>query len=98
MKASLQELVDLTPDQEKAWKRFEKAFKDFKKAGGNFYTVLETVYGYNGKYIYEVDNDGDHFVGDVSMPSIMDMGLSGFADDWHGFILKEGVEISEDGS
>lgn len=93
MAKTLQEMVDLTPEQAKAWKRFEKAFRDFKKAGGKFYTVLETVYGYNGEYIHEVDNDGDHCTADVSMPSIMDMGLSGFADDWHGFILKEGVEV-----
>lgn len=96
MAKTLQEIVDLTPEQLKAWKRFERAFKDFKKAGGNFYTVLETVYGYNGKDIYDVDNDGEHDTQSVSMPSIMDRGLSGFADDWHGFVLKAGVEVTDD--
>ncbi|WP_261666927.1 hypothetical protein [Erwinia mallotivora] len=96
MRRTLQQLVDLTPEQLKAWKRFERAFKDFKKAGGKFYTVLETVYGYNGEHIHDVDNDVGHHVQGVSMPSIMDRGLSGFADDWHGFILKDGVEVADD--
>lgn len=96
MAKTLQELVDLTPEQLKAWKRFERAVKDFKTAGGKFYTVLETVYGYNGEDIDDVDNDGEHNTQSVSMPSIMDKGLSGFADDRHGFVLKDGVEVSDE--
>ncbi len=34
--ATLQELIDLTPEQEKAWKRLEKAVKDFRAAGASF--------------------------------------------------------------
>ncbi|WP_313611702.1 hypothetical protein [Pantoea piersonii] len=93
MAKSLQEMVELTAEQAKAWKRFEKAFKDFKNAGGKFYTVLETVYGYNGEDISDVSSDEGHYTQDVYMPSITDRGLSGFADDWHGFILKPGVEV-----
>ncbi|MFY4620124.1 hypothetical protein PQ657_29315, partial [Escherichia coli] len=32
--ATLQELIDLTPEQEKAWNRLVKAVKDFWAAGG----------------------------------------------------------------
>ncbi|MGQ7198499.1 hypothetical protein ACUOA9_35320, partial [Escherichia sp. HC-TM1] len=39
--ATLQELIDLTPSQERAWKRIEKAVKDFRAAGGVFYSVLD---------------------------------------------------------
>lgn len=92
--ATLQELIDLTPEQSKAWKRFEKAVKDFKAAGGEFYTVLETVSGYNGKYVKYIENDEDNGTDSVSMPSVLDVGFSGFADDAHGFVLKDGVEIN----
>lgn len=37
--ATLQELIDLTPEQEKAWNRLVKAVKDFRAAGGKFYSV-----------------------------------------------------------
>jgi hypothetical protein len=40
------ELIDLTPAQEKAWKRLEKAVKDFRAAGGKFYSVLDTLSAY----------------------------------------------------
>lgn len=93
MARNLQNMVSLTPEQHKAWKRLEKAFKDFKKAGGEIYTVLDTVNAYNGQYIAGVDSDvGLHTAG-VLMPSITDPGFCSFADDWHGFILKEGVEV-----
>lgn len=95
MKATLQELVNLTPEQARAWKRFEKAAKDFEKAGGKFYTVLGTISGYNGQYIEDVDNDVGEYTQSVYLPSFMNMGLSGFADDWHGFVLKDGVEVIE---
>lgn len=93
MARNLQSMVDLTPEQLKAWKKLERAFKDFKKSGGKFYTVLDTVSAYNGQYIADIDNDVGHCTQDVFMPSITDAGLSGFSDDWHGFILKEGVEV-----
>ncbi|ELE6478034.1 hypothetical protein RMS99_004233 [Enterobacter hormaechei] len=53
--ATLQELIDLTPEQEKAWKRLEKAVKDFRAAGGKFYSVLDTLSAYNGEHVYCID-------------------------------------------
>lgn len=93
MAKTVQELIDLTPKQAEAWKQLEKAVKCFEKAGGKFYTVLDTVYGYNGKHVDDVGETGKHFTGDFSMPSITSSGLSGFADDWHGFTFKDGVEV-----
>ena len=34
--ATLQELIDLTPEQKKAWNRLVKAVKDFRAAGESF--------------------------------------------------------------
>jgi len=96
MMATLQELIDLTPDQKKAWDKLEKAHKEFKKAGGKYYNVQGYVQGYNGKYIADIGEEGEYWTADVHMPGIDDAGLSGFADDWHGFTLKNGVEVCDD--
>ncbi|AIF94865.1 hypothetical protein SS17_3315 [Escherichia coli O157:H7 str. SS17] len=55
--ATLQELIDLTPEQEKAWNRLVKAVKDFRAAGGKFYSVLDTLSAYNGEHVASIDND-----------------------------------------
>ncbi|HAH9343278.1 TPA: hypothetical protein HIQ17_002850 [Escherichia coli] len=94
--ATFNELVELTPAQEKAWKRFEKAFNDFKKAGGKFYTVLETVHGYNGKHVSNIDTEGDYSLNFRTIgPFIFDAGLAGFADDEHFVTFKRGVEVED---
>ncbi|EED1928064.1 hypothetical protein EF220_RS21335 [Escherichia coli] len=78
--ATLQELIDLTPEQEKAWNRLVKAVKDFRAAGGKFYSVLDTLSAYNGEHVASIDAPG----------------LTSWADDWHGITLKDGVEVDED--
>ncbi|MBE0114578.1 hypothetical protein [Klebsiella michiganensis] len=94
--ATFDELVELTPEQRRAWNRFEKAFKDFKKAGGKFYTSLESVHGYNGEHVQDIGNEGDHSLHEHSMPVfIFDAGLAGFADDEHFVTFKDGVEIDD---
>ncbi|EHW7991904.1 hypothetical protein K3J40_002373 [Escherichia coli] len=94
--ATFDELVELTPEQKKAWMRFEKAFKDFKRAGGKFYTVLETVCGYNGEHVECIENDGDYSLSWHEMPvSISDPGLAGFADDEHFVTFNPGVEVDD---
>lgn len=93
---TLQELIDLTPEQKKAWKRLEKAVKDFRAAGGRFYSVLDTLSGCNGEHVYCIDEGGDHHTASVYMPSIDSPGFTSFADDWHGITLKDGVEVDED--
>ncbi|MGM8451231.1 hypothetical protein ACS6GG_24460 [Enterobacter bugandensis] len=94
--ATLQELIDLTPEQEKAWKRLEKAVKDFRAAGGKFYSVLDTLSAYNGKHVATINNDDGYHTASVNMPSIDVPGFCSFADDWHGITLKDGVEVDED--
>lgn len=94
--ATLQELIDLTPVQEKAWKRLEKAVKDFRAAGGEFYSVLDTLSAYNGEHVSYINEDGAHHTASVYMPSIDAPGLTSLADDWHGITLKDGVEVEED--
>lgn len=91
---TFEELVELTPAQQKAWNRFEKAFNDFKAAGGRFYTSLETVHGYNGAHVQCIENTGDHSLHEHSMPAfIFDAGLAGFADDEHFVTFKRGVKV-----
>ena len=95
--ATLEKLVELIPAQKKVWKRFEKAFKEFKAAGGAFYTVLETVHGYNGKHVKDIGNDGDYSLHFRNIgPSIMAPRLSGFADGEHFLTFKDGVAVEDD--
>ncbi|EOR7867401.1 hypothetical protein FYL99_RS20220 [Escherichia coli] len=94
-KPTLQELVDLTPEQRRAWRRLERAVTDFQDAGGRFYCVLDSMSGYNGEFIAGIDNDGTYHTEDVTMPTIDAKGLTSFADDWHGIVLKPDIEIDE---
>lgn len=93
-----QELIEMTPEQQRAFNRIKKAVKDFKRSGGKFYTVLDKVHGLNGKYVESIETnflhngrpDGDLDAQlDVSMDFISDSGLSGFADDTHMIILTD---------
>lgn len=94
--ATLQELIDLTPEQQRAWKRLERAVKDFRAAGGKFYSVLDTLSGYNGEHVACIDESGDYHTASVYMSSIDSTGFTSFADDWHGITLNDGVEVEED--
>lgn len=94
--ATLQELIDLTPEQQRAWKRLERAVKDFKAAGGKFYSVLDTLSGYNGEHVACIDETGDYHTASVYMASIDSAGFTSFADDWHGITLNDGVGVEED--
>ncbi|EEZ1994055.1 hypothetical protein E8275_004216 [Escherichia coli] len=94
--ATLQELIDLTPEKEKAWKRLVKAVKDFRAAGGKFYSVLDTLSAYNGEHVASIDNDKGYHTARVYMPGIDAPGLTSWADDWHGITLKDGVEVDDD--
>lgn len=96
MKPTVSQLIELTETQQRAWDRMVRAMRDFEKAGGQFYTVLETLNGYNGEYVERIDNEGDFNTQDVYMPYYVSTGLSGFADDKHFITLKEGVEVEEE--
>lgn len=81
-----QEKLALTPDQEKAFKSFERAYKKCKKAGIEFYTVLEAIMPLNGEYlirIHDEKNKGDMNTSELLNPRLFDMGFSGWADDKH---------------
>lgn len=89
-----QELIEMTPEQQRAFNRFEKAANDFKKAGGRFYTVLHKIHGLNGKYIADILTDeqsGGHIDTqlDVYIECVNDSGFSGFADDTHMIKLTD---------
>ena len=88
--ANLQELIDLTPEQEKSWNRLVRlCIADFRAAGGKF-IASNTLSAYNGEHV-PIDNDKGYHTASVYMPSIDAPGTS-WADDWHGITLKYGVK------
>lgn len=98
-----QDLIEMTPEQQKAFNRMKRAANDFKKLGGMFYTVLHKVHGLNGEYVESIEADymGNGNIDghlntnfDVFMDCINDAGLSGFADDTHMIKLNsKGLEL-----
>ncbi|MCK9999333.1 hypothetical protein MKT39_009345 [Providencia rettgeri] len=89
-----QELIEMTPEQQRAFKRFEKAARDFKKKGGRFYTVLDSIHGLNGEYVIDITAPADIEQGEIDsesvfMPSVVNSGFSGFADDTHMIKLTD---------
>lgn len=96
---TLQDLTALTPEQEKAFKRVQRAHKDFIKAGGRYYVVLDRVAAYNGRNFDNVDGDEGNAndpllcANDLSLPDFSHTSLSGFADDTHYFVPAAGVEV-----
>lgn len=93
-KEIVERMLELTDEQQKAWNRLVKAHKDFLKAGGGFYQVLNCVSGFNKKYVDKIENihhiTDDYFLinDDCDMPVFFDFGACSFADDWHGVILN----------
>lgn len=80
------EKLELTIEQEKAFASFERAYKKCKKAGIEFYTVLESVYALNGKHLIRVHDEidkGDVNTAELNNPNLFDPGFAGWADDKH---------------
>lgn len=96
---TLRDLTALTPEQEKAFKRMQRAHKDFIKSGGRYYVVLDRVAAYNGSNFDNVDGDEGNTndpllcANDLSLPGFSHSSLSGFADDTHYFAPAAGVEV-----
>lgn len=81
-----QEKLSLTPEQEKTFESFERAYKKCKKSGIEFYTVLESIFALNGEYLIKIHDDpnkGDINTEDLSNPHLFDFGFAGWADDSH---------------
>jgi hypothetical protein len=84
-----EEKLELTDEQEKAFKNFERAHKKCKEVGIRFYSVLEHIYALNGKYLMNInDNDGDVNLQFFSPPSIMDGDFDSWADDTHYAVVQ----------
>jgi len=80
------EKLALTYKQKKAFRAFIKAYKKCKEEKIEFYTVLETVTAFNGKYLIRIHDEhdkGDINTQDLDNPSFSDVGFSGWADDQH---------------
>ncbi len=51
----IQKLINLTPEQKKAWTQLARAVSQCKKANIYFYQVLESLHGLNGCNVERVD-------------------------------------------
>jgi hypothetical protein len=51
------EIIELTPEQEKAFKALVRAAKDCKKKGIVFGQVLERIYAWNGRNVERLEVD-----------------------------------------
>lgn len=94
------ELLALTPEQEKAWRRIKSGVKAFTEAGGKFYTVLESMHAYNGKYVSKITTGEDmsqYYAADAHMDFIFNWGIAGFADDDHFIHLTDEGEALIEG-
>jgi hypothetical protein len=102
MAKTIQERIDLTPNQDKAFKELILAIKKCKKANVYFYQVLETLYALNGNQVGEVVDDIDlshtnrrhledeeHHLGYKQLPSVKT--TCSWADDAHYAIMKDEV-------
>ncbi|MCP3941079.1 MAG: hypothetical protein GY710_06305 [Desulfobacteraceae bacterium] len=87
-----EEKIALTPEQEKAFKSFQRAYKKCKASGIEFYTVLERITALNGEYLVRVHDEpekNDLSTNDINNPTIFDAGFGGWADDAHFIEVKE---------
>ena len=82
-----QDLIDMTPEQKRAFNRIKRAVADFIAAGGRLYTVTHTVHGMNGEYVQSIlseSESGGHIdTQELRIDSFVDHGFSGMADDTH---------------
>lgn len=88
-----EEKLELTHEQEKAFKSFKRAYKKCKKTGIVFYTVLETITALNGEHpvtIHDDSNKNDFCLQSIykTNPYVFDWGFAGWADDDHFAKLK----------
>ena len=96
-----QELCQMTPEQEKAFKAFKKAHAACVKAGIVFYSCLSNISGYNGANVKQFNAesaewgihpyDRDCLLIDDIYSQSFDLKTSDFADDpqSHTIELKE---------
>ncbi len=95
------ELVELTPAQLKAWKKLQAAVEEFVNAGGQFYSNLDSLSGYNGKHVAKIEPNctGDCQADDCGMPFIMNAGFCSYADDDAGlFFTHAGKKLLNNGA
>ncbi len=52
----IEDLCELNPEQAKAFKKLERAYKDCLKKEIYFHQVLETLHAFNGNNVKEIDD------------------------------------------
>lgn len=94
-----EELLALTPAQEKAWKKIEAGVKAYVRAGGKFYVCLSAMQGYNGEYVKDIlpGEDADCEADNSGMPIIDNPGFCSYADDCAGVLFTNEGKALLDG-
>lgn len=89
-----QELVTLTPDQERAFRRLDRAVKACRDSGIYFHQTLDTLYCLNGENVLCVDDTdiGGVWTEALSIPTVRT--TSPWADDRH-FVHFKAVEVKD---
>jgi hypothetical protein len=92
----VQEMIDLTPNQEKAWKSLKRAFTKCAKENIYLYQVLDSLSGLNGNNISKIlekaeveDSKGwndERNLQNLAYESVKT--TDAWADDTHFVILK----------
>ena len=90
----VQEMIELTAEQQKTFNALTKAVNQCKKEEIYFYMVLDTLSALNGKNVATVSDHLDYAdprnLQFLKYPSVRI--TDGWADDTHFVILKEGGE------
>jgi hypothetical protein len=99
-----QEAIELTRDQQQAFKAFERAYKKCVNSGIYFYQVLDSICALNGNNVLgiedraELKSDG-HKLSDESNLNYLNYpeftAFSGWADDTHYVKLREDYKPKE---
>ena len=90
-----EEKLTLTKDQVKAFESFEKAYKKCKKTGIRFYSVIDRITAFNGKYIDSIHDNSykndfclNTNAQSFNMFNIVDTNFANWSDDNHFVSFK----------
>ena len=87
----VQELIELTPKQRKAWDSLVRAVKRCRREGVYFYQVLDTTGALNGNNVFDVCDDlkyeDPRCLQNLLFPRVKI--TDSWADDTHFVVLKK---------
>ena len=97
-KEEIQELIDLTPKQEKVWAQLKRAINACRKNKVYFYQVLESLYGLNGNNVERIEEEEFYYHMGIEQNKNANLQMLDYpgvntacswADDTHYVIVKK---------